>query len=233
MANNVIENYSFNVQLGNYQILNAVQGEVNTRYVQVNFTNNNSPYDLTGLFVTLNMIKSDNTVIFDNGTIIDASNGIAQFLISSEMCVLAGTFNVFFKIYGNTPTSELKVTGFQLVVEPANNDSGIESSNEFTALQTLIGEVQPALNNMSTAITNCNTQTATAVANCNTAIANTNIAITNTNAAADLATKAANILYDSLYIDPLTAELKEDIPDNYVGITDFSLNSNGELEVTI
>ena len=214
MANNVISNYSMNTRLGNYQILNAVQGEVNTRYVKVNFINNNSPYDLTGLFVTINMIKSDNTVIFDNGTIIDASNGIAQFLITSEMCAINGTFDIFFKIYGSTPTSELKVTGFQLIVEPANNDTGIISSNEFVALQTLIGEVQPA------------------IVACNTATTNANNATTNANNAADFANKTSDILYSNFYLDTIAMELVENLSAFTTG-ADFELNINGELEVTI
>lgn len=225
MANAVYEDYSMNVQLGNYQILNAVQYEVNSRFVQISFTNNNNPYNLTGLFATINMVKSDGSVIFDNGTIVDTINGVVLFPITSQFTIFSGTFDIFFDIFGSSPTSELKVTGFQLIVEPANSSTPIESSNEFTALQTLIGEVQPALNNINTAIDNCNTQTANAVASCNTATENANNA-------AELATKTSDTLYANLSIDLSTNELIETTPDNYMG-GDFVITNDGELEVTI
>lgn len=236
LANNVLQDYSMNVKLGNYQILNAVQGEVNSRYIQITFNRDNDPYDLTGLFTTINMIKSDGTVIFNNGIIVDAINGLAKFLVTSEMTAIAGTFEVFFKIYGDTPTSELKVTGFQLVVEPANNDAGIISSNEFTALQTLIAQVQPAIDNINTTIENANTQINTfitdATGQVNVAISNADTAANNANNAAELANKTSDTLYANLYINLDTMQLIEVTPDNYLG-GDFVLTDNGKLEVTI
>jgi hypothetical protein len=236
LSNSVYSEYYMNVRLDNYQIIKAVQGEVNTRLVTINFMNDNVPYNLVGLFTTINMIKNDGNVIFNDGTIIDPVNGVAQFLITSEMCTNAGTFDVFFKIYGSSPPSELKVTGFQLIVEPANNDAGIISSNEFTALQTLIAQVQPAIDNINTAIENANTQINTFITDAteqvNVAISNADTAATNANNAADLATKTADTLYANLYIDLETMELIETTPDNYLG-GDFVLTNDGELEVTI
>ena len=236
MSNSVYSDYYMNVRLDNYQIIKAVQGEVNTRLVTINFMNDNVPYNLVGLFTTINMIKNDGNVIFDDGTIIDPVNGVAQFLITSEMCTNAGTFDVFFKIYGSSPPSELKITGFQLIVEPANNDAGIISSNEFNALQTLIGQVQPAINNLNQTIENANQQVDTLITSTNEAIdiavTNAKIATINAQDAADLANRTSDILYSSLYIDTTTMELVENLSEFSTG-TDFDLTDDGILEVSI
>lgn len=253
MANNVYSNYAMNVRLGNYQVINAVQGEVNTRWITVTFMNDNMPYDLTGLFTTINMIKSDNTVIFNDGTIVDATNGVAKFLVTSQMCAIDGTYDVFFKIYGNTPTSELKITGFKLVVEPANNDAGIISSNEFNALQTLIGQVQPAIAEVNTAITNCNT--AANNANDKATFAQTEAdyakkegdyaknvpyvgtdgywyAWNSTTEKYEKTTAYASVNYATFELNPVDGHLYMDTADNYTGAT-FTITSNGYLQAVI
>lgn len=246
MANSVYQEYTMDVKLGNYQMINAVQGEVNCRHIQVSFCRDNNPYILSGLYTTLNMIKSDGNVIFNNGTIIDQNNGLVDFLISSEMCTNAGTFSVFFKIYGSNPTSELKVTGFQLIVEPANSDTPIESSSEYTALQTLIASVTPAITACNAATTNANA--ATTAANDAAIFANhegtlaKNVPYVGTdgywyswNSTTEMYEKTnsyASVNYATFDIDLVTGILYMNTADNYTGAS-FQINLNGELEAVI
>ena len=141
MANNALHSLVLDVYNSSCKYESCVYGEVNSRFLSVQFKNNDTPYDVTGLYVDMYMKKTDNTEIFVNGTIQDAINGIVLFGLTSQMSAEVGKYGIVFKIYGSNPTSDLRVLGLTLEVLEGNADNGIEASNDFSALQTLIGTV--------------------------------------------------------------------------------------------
>ena len=141
MSNSVKDKKILDVKNDNVAYTKCVQGEVNSRFLQVIFKDESQPYNLTGSFATMYMLKADNTTIFVDGTIMDAINGIALFPLTEQMSSILGSFNIIFKIYSTDPVSEMKVKGLVLEVEEGNIDNAIVSSNDFTALQSALGDV--------------------------------------------------------------------------------------------
>ena len=141
MSNSVKDKKILDVKNDNVAYTKCVQGEVNSRFLQVIFKDESQSYNLTGCFVTMYMPKSDNTIIFVDGTIMDAVNGTVLFPLTEQMSSVLGSFNIIFKIYSTDPVSELKVKGLVLEVEEGNIDNAIVSSNDFTALQSALSDV--------------------------------------------------------------------------------------------
>lgn len=118
--------------------LYAMEGDT-ARCINFKFKNGVNIIDLTDCKVRINAINSKYNAIFNDLTIIDGKRGIAQLKLTTAL-LTPGTTLYQLKITGSP--GELKPKIMRLIVEARlNNDGAIEGSNEFTALENAMNEV--------------------------------------------------------------------------------------------
>ncbi len=145
-----------NASQKNFIRLNSVQGEVDSRTVKIHIVQSQNdkclsgelniekePVDLTGCSVRLYCIKPDNCQVFCDGTITDAASGIVLFSLPYQVTAFPGTVEGHLVITKPDGTT-LKITGFQILVEKADEENALESTNEFSALITALNKADAA-----------------------------------------------------------------------------------------
>ena len=244
----------------NYVSVLAVQGESEGRTIiatlidrtgQTDGTFNaasvDRPIDLTGVSARLYCSKSDGTVTFSNGTVTDATNGVASFVLPYQATTAAGEVSCQI-LLTKTDNSTVKAIGLTLNVQMSNLDGAVESSSEFSALVTALNGVQSAFDDAGQAVTNAQT----AINSANEAIGNINSAITNmqeetqsaiadTNTARDNANNAANKAKNMPYLgedhywyvyNPTTDQYEKTATQAGTQYATFGVNpSTGNLEM--
>ncbi|MBS4930767.1 MAG: BppU family phage baseplate upper protein [Clostridiales bacterium] len=127
-------------------VVTALQGEINSRFLEITITDKGSFFNLTGKTVMVYMTKPDGKIIFNSCSVVDAPNGKINVPLTSQMSIVAGTIKDFeIHIIGSDKT-RLKITGVCLKIkETANADEAIESTNEFTALIEALNKADGSL----------------------------------------------------------------------------------------
>ncbi|WP_050698045.1 BppU family phage baseplate upper protein [Anaeromassilibacillus senegalensis] len=189
----------------------AVQGEVNGRTLAITIIDRSGeldstsnaevidrPLSLTGKTLQLYVGKPDGKACLLDGTIKDAANGVAEFVLSQQSTAVKGKASLEVWIT-DAQESTLKIIGLTLDVK-ASGEAEIESSNEFQTLKQATGaalEAAAAANtaakDVQTATTAANTAAGkanTAAATANQAAADVGDAVTRANTAASNADKA-------------------------------------------
>jgi len=115
-----------------YNPIQVKQGD-NSRYLLFNLLDNGVPFSLENKTVRVYAVKPDTTKIFNNLTIVDAENGLAELQLTSQMLAKAGWLKLELVIY--EATDILSTIKFDIdVVASLRDDVAIESTNEFSAL---------------------------------------------------------------------------------------------------
>ena len=78
----------------------TIQCDMNSRFVRVSLRHNNSPIDLSDVRVCIMAVKPDGKEIFNDCTVIDAQNGIAEFEITKQMGIVVGEVECQIKLFG-------------------------------------------------------------------------------------------------------------------------------------
>ena len=127
-------------------VITAMQGEINSRFLEITITDKGSFFDLTGKTVMVYMSKPDGKIVFNSCSVVDAANGKINVSLTSQMSVAAGLIKDFeVHIIGSDKT-RLKISGICLKIKStANADKAIESTNEFTALIEALSKVDGSL----------------------------------------------------------------------------------------
>ena len=239
----------------------SIQGEAGSRTAEVTFLDaSGAPIDLTGCTPRMVVNNGADDLPMNDGTIINATGGVADFTITSDMLTIPGEWPCEFALNGpNYPV--LKAFGLTLRVFTSSTENAVGSTNELASLWVALNKVDDAAaqaaqitQESAQALTNLNT----GIQELNTAKTNTEAATTNANNAATAAknlpyigldgywytydveigaykktTTSANVAFATFDIDPVTGELTMSTPENYAG-ANFQLNqSTGELEAVI
>ena len=135
-----IQTLTIDINKKPFQTITANQGEVGSRFIKMNITDNGFAVDLTYVTVYLYAKKSDNTKVFNSVTIEDAKKGIALAELTSQVLALAGIVKLTLLLVKDG--SKLASKQFLLNVDSCIvDDEAIESTNEFTALVDALGRV--------------------------------------------------------------------------------------------
>ena len=119
----------------NNVIVNANQGEVNSRFLEITLVNGGEPLNLEGATVLIYATKPDGNVIFNNCTIENIEKGIISVCLTSQMSAKNGKIPCEIHVINNKK-STLKFMGLELkITHCANLENAVESTSEFTALQ--------------------------------------------------------------------------------------------------
>ncbi len=142
-----------NGKIGN--IVTEVQGDQNSRYLDINLFNNGIPIDLTGHTVRIYMRRPNTNPLeefFNDGEITEATRGRCQFLLSTQALAKEGELEAQVSIWKGTEEI-LSTQVFKIMVTKKLRTSGsVESSNEYGALVVLFQNLYEAHDLMTTMV---------------------------------------------------------------------------------
>ncbi len=126
-------------------IITEVQGDTNSRYLDVSLFNNGVPLDLTGHEVKIFMEKPENGgEIWNDGVITDATAGRCEFLMTTEALSKMGHLQAQISVWKDN-TEILSTQVFEiLVTKTLLGNSSVESSNEYGTLVLLFQNLYEA-----------------------------------------------------------------------------------------
>ena len=126
-------------------IITEVQGDSNSRYLDVSLFNNGVPLDLTGHEVKIFMKKPENGgEIWNDGVITDATAGRCEFLMTAEALSKVGHLQTQVSVWKDN-TEILSTQVFEIyVTKTLLGNSSVESSNEYGTLVVLFQNLYEA-----------------------------------------------------------------------------------------
>jgi len=126
-------------------IITEVQGDSNSRYLDVSLFNNGVPLDLTGHEVKIFMVKPENGgEIWNDGVITDATTGRCEFLMTAEALSKVGHLQTQISVWKDN-TEILSTQVFEIyVTKTLLGNSSVESSNEYGTLVVLFQNLYEA-----------------------------------------------------------------------------------------
>lgn len=136
-------------------IVTEVQGDQNSRYLDINLFNNGIPIDLTGHTVRIYMRRPHTNPLeefFNDGEITEATRGRCQFLLSTQALAKEGELEAQVSIWNGTEEI-LSTQVFKIMVtKKLRTSSSVESSNEYGALVVLFQNLYEAHDLMTTMV---------------------------------------------------------------------------------
>ena len=118
----------------------TIQCDMNSRFVRVSLRHNNSPIDLSDVRVCIMAVKPDGKEIFNDCTVIDAQNGIAEFEITKQMGIVVGEVECQIKLFGKEKLLSSNI--FNLSVNKSLYPDSQDSKDQLNTLVNALGEVQ-------------------------------------------------------------------------------------------
>ncbi|MDQ5983481.1 MAG: hypothetical protein RUMPE_00505 [Eubacteriales bacterium SKADARSKE-1] len=114
------------------ETVTAVQGEVNSRFLTIKLIDENGNIDLTGKTVKFQAEKPDGKLIFNNATIIDATEGIVQVGLTSQMSAVTGLLKDCEIVIIDQAGYTLVASGINIYIMPSLGEAVEESLSEST-----------------------------------------------------------------------------------------------------
>lgn len=118
----------------------TIQCDMNSRFVRVSLRHNNSPIDLSDVRVCIMAVKPDGKEIFNDCTVIDAQNGIAEFEITQQLGMVIGEVECQIKLFGKEKLLSSNI--FRLSVRKTLSPSSESSEDQLNTLVNALGELQ-------------------------------------------------------------------------------------------
>ena len=125
----------------NYRRLNAMQGDIKSRYILVNLYSNNLAYDLSNCTVKIYGIKRDKTIFFNNAVIKNEKVGQFEIELTNQALAVAGELKIQILVLGTSGEKLTSSAFFIDVGESIIDENAIESTNEFGALTESLTKV--------------------------------------------------------------------------------------------
>ena len=134
-----IKQLTIDIDKKNNEVVQSVQYDSKTRFIHINLISNAIPFDITGCSVKVSGIKSDNTGIFNNCTVLNAKEGFIEVEVTEQMNAVEGLVKCELKIYDGKGV--LTTKQFNINVTSSVSSKTVESSNEFGALTEALNKV--------------------------------------------------------------------------------------------
>jgi len=121
--------------------IEVVSGDTDTNVFNIQLFENFVPVNASGYTAVISFGKPDGTSVYQNLTVVDATLGKYTCTLSSQTIAAAGIVRAEVSLYEGT--KRLTSNRFEFRVrKPILDDDTIESSNEFSALQDALAEVE-------------------------------------------------------------------------------------------
>lgn len=117
----------------------TVQCDMNSRFVRVSLHHNNSPIDLSDVRVCIMAVKPDGKEIFNDCTVIDAQNGLAEFEITKQMGIVVGEVKCQIKLFGKEKLLSSNI--FNLSVSRSLSPNSRDSKDQLNTLVESLNRV--------------------------------------------------------------------------------------------
>ena len=140
-----LENIVVDITQRNYNTLETIQYDVDSRYINVKIVNNGKNVDLTNYMVSIACKKPDGKIVFNETEMVEPKQGLIKFLISEQVTVALGEVVCELKIYGKN-SSVLTTQYFTINVMKPIADKRIQSTNEFRQLTIAMSEYNNWIN---------------------------------------------------------------------------------------
>lgn len=140
-----LENIVVDIAQRNYNTLETIQYDVDSRYINVKIVNNGKNVDLTNYMVSIACKKPDGKIVFNETEMVEPKQGLIKFLISEQVTVALGEVVCELKIYGKN-SSVLTTQYFTINVMKPIADKRIQSTNEFRQLTIAMSEYNNWIN---------------------------------------------------------------------------------------
>ncbi len=137
-------------------IVTAKQSDTASRFLDVSLYSNGVPINLTGHSVKIYFKKPapDNTEVFTEGEVTDATAGRCQFELTTQTLAVYGDLKAEISIWSGDTEVLTTQTFIITVFEMLRSDNTVESRNEFGVLVTLFQSIQNSLDMMNAIKTN-------------------------------------------------------------------------------
>lgn len=140
-------NYNVTLQVwaDNKVVVKSIQGEAGSRALDVSLIGADGvqPVDLTGCTPRMAVSNGTATPPMNDGTIIDAAGGIAEFQITSDMLKVAGEWPCEIILSGPNYQT-LKANGLKLHVDASTFEPTLEATNEYSSLIVALNDAKSA-----------------------------------------------------------------------------------------
>lgn len=140
-----LENVVVDITQRNYKAIQAIQYDVDSRYVNVKIVNKGKDVDLTNYLVSIACKKPDGKIVFNETEMVEPKQGLIRFLISEQISSALGEAVCELKIYGKN-SSVLTTQYFTINVTKPIADKRIQSTNEFRQLTLAMNEYNKWIN---------------------------------------------------------------------------------------
>lgn len=172
----------------NHAKTTSIQGEAGSRTIEVTFLDaSGAPVDLTGCTPRMAVDNGTSEPLMNDGTIVDAAGGTADFTITSDMLTRPGDWPCEFALTGlNYPL--LKANGMMLHIDASNTENAVGSTNQLASLWTALNKADAA----AATAQNAAADAQKADKKANDAVAEADRAKATSDAAAQKATEAAD-----------------------------------------
>lgn len=140
--------YYFDINKKFDDVINSVQFDKNSRFIEVNFLSNSQAVNLTGYRATIRAIKPDKTEVFNELKEIDASIGKYELELTEQLNSVAGDVLAQFEIYGEGE-SLFTTSQFKIGVSQSLSREKTTSSDELGVLVSVMAEAQQYKNNFA------------------------------------------------------------------------------------
>lgn len=123
----------------NYQTVQMVQGEMDSRTFRIQLFDTTAPVDLTRCSVKLYAVKPDSTKVYLNCEPVDAKNGIVEVVIEEQVAAVPGVVNCWIQVVGDGGT-DLRFEGLYLEISECDLDGAIESTGSKDDMRAFLEE---------------------------------------------------------------------------------------------
>jgi hypothetical protein len=130
-------------------IVTAKQNDTASRFLDVSLYDNGTPIDLTGQSVKIYFKKPDDTEVFTEGEITDATAGRCQFELTTQTLAAYGDLQAEISIWDGDTEVLTTQTFIIYVLKMLRSDNTVESTNEFGVLVTLFQSIQNSFDLMN------------------------------------------------------------------------------------
>lgn len=121
--------------------ISCVQGDT-YRFLLFNIKQNKENYGLEGKTVKIFMKKPDGKKVVADMTIIDEGSGVVEVQLTSQMLAAIGEVNCTIRVYTRNQFISSRPFSFSVAEQDVADDDAVESTNEFSALTQMIGNVE-------------------------------------------------------------------------------------------
>lgn len=123
----------------NYQSVQMVQGEMDSRTFRIQLFDTTTPVDLTRCSVKLYAEKPDSTKVYLNCEPVDAANGIVEVVIEEQVVAVPGVVNCWIQVVG-TGGTDLRFEGLYLEISECDLDGAVESTSSKDDMRAFLEE---------------------------------------------------------------------------------------------